>query len=70
MRISWKEDELGGVIFRNHVRMAAFFALEGGRATEKRVWVDGFEEGDNILRDEFFSFARRAYVFDGFVVVH
>ncbi|MCK5178792.1 MAG: hypothetical protein KAR32_04620 [Candidatus Omnitrophica bacterium] len=70
MRRFGKEDELGWIIFGNHVRMTAFFALEGWKAIEKRVWVKGFEEGDNILREEFFSFARRAYVFNGFVVVH
>jgi len=66
--------KLGGEIwvevFGDHVRIPTFFALERWWSVEKRVGIDGFEEVNDILRDEFFSFARRAYVFDGFVVGH
>ena len=52
------------------MRIPAFFATEGRGTVEKRVRIGGFEEVDDILRDELFSFARRANVFDGFVVAH
>ena len=58
------------VVFRHHVRIAAFLAKEGWRADKASLRIHSVNIINGLPRDYFFSMALRAEIFDAILVFH